>query len=134
LSDKHKAFCEEYAIDMNARRSAREVGYNERYSYQVLARDDVRAYIDWLNETSRNERIASAQEIKERLTMIARGDTQEAIITPDGRTIMKGTYIKDQTAALKLLGQHYKLFTEVQEIKNETVIEISFEDDFGEEF
>ena len=119
---------------MNARRSAREVGYNERYSYQVLARDDVRAYIDWLNETSRNERIASAQEIKERLTMIARGDTQEAIITPDGRTIMKGTYIKDQTAALKLLGQHYKLFTEVQEIKNETVIEISFEDDFGEEF
>lgn len=131
MSEKHKAFAQEYAIDMNGQRSAKAVGYNPRSAYQILAREDVTKYLQWLNESMRTERIASAQEIKERLTSIARGDHKEEVVLPDGRTVLKGTFVKDQTKALELLGKHYKLFTDVQEVKTETIFNIGF--DFDDE-
>jgi phage terminase small subunit len=133
LNEKQKAFCQEYAIDMNGQRSAKAVGYNPRNCYQLLAREDVRAYIAWLNESMRTERIATAQEIKERLTAIARGDAKEEVVLPDGKTVLKGTFVKDQTKALELLGKHYKLFTDVQEVKTETVFNIGFSEDEEED-
>lgn len=129
LNERQKAFAQEYAIDMNGQRSAKAVGYNPRNCYQLLAREDVRAYIAWLNESMRTERIATSQEIKERLTAIARGDAKEEVVLPDGKTVLKGTFVKDQTKALELLGKHYKLFTDVQEVKTETVFHIGFEEE-----
>jgi phage terminase small subunit len=126
LSEKHKAFAEEYVIDMNAMRSAKAVGYSSRQAYRILAREDVQAYLDWLNDSMRSDRVARKHEVMERLTKIARGDTKEEVVLPDGRSIAKDTLIKDRTKALELLGKHYKLFTDVQEIKTETVFNIGF--------
>lgn len=129
MSEKHKAFCQEYAIDMNGQRSAKAVGYNPRSAYQILARPDVQAYGKWLADSMRTERIATAQEVLERVTLIARGDAKEEVVLPDGRTVLKGSLVKDITKANELLMKHYKLLTDVQEVKTETVIKVEFEDD-----
>lgn len=129
LSDKQKVFCEEYVIDLNASRSAKESGYTPRHAYRLLEQEDVRAYIDWLNESTRSDRIARKQEVMERLTKIARGDTREEVVLPNGEKAVKDTLIKDRTKALELLGKHYKLFTDVVEQKTEVVFNIGFSED-----
>lgn len=133
LTEKHKAFAEEYVIDHNALRSARAVGYSGRQSYRILARDDVKAYMEWLNDSLRTDRVARKQEVMERLTMIARGDTKEETVLPSGQSVLKDTLIKDRTKALELLGKHYKLFTDVVETKTETVFHIGYDTDLEEE-
>lgn len=129
LSAKHKAFAEEYVIDLNASRSAKAVGFTPRHAYRILAREDIQAYIDWLNDSLRSDRVARKQEVMERLTMIARGDTKEEVVLPNGLVAIKDTLIKDRTKALELLGKHYKLFVDVQEVKQETVFNIGFSKD-----
>ena len=126
LSAKHKAFAEEYVIDMNASRSAKAVGFTTRHAYRLLARDDINAYIEWLNDSLRSDRVARKQEVMERLTRIARGDTREEVVLPNGEVATKDTLIKDRVKALELLGKHYKLFTDVVEQKTETVFNIGF--------
>lgn len=133
LNDKQKAFAEEYVIDMNASRSALAVGYTPRHAYRLLALDDVRAYMDWLNDSLRSDRVARKQEVMERLTKIARGDTREEVVLPNGEKAMKDTLIKDRTKALELLGKHYKLFTDVVEQKTEVVFNIGFSEDEEDE-
>lgn len=134
LSEKHKAFAEEYVIDLNASRSANAVGFTPRHAYRILAREDVQAYMDWLNDSLRSDRVARKQEVMERLTKIARGDTREEVVLPSGEVAQKDTLIKDRTKALELLGKHYKLFTDVQEVKTETVFNIGFSKDEEDEF
>lgn len=129
LSEKHKAFAEEYVIDLNASRSANAVGFTPRHAYRILAREDVQAYIEWLNDSLRSDRVARKQEVMERLTKIARGDSREEVVLPSGEVASKDTLIKDRTKALELLGKHYKLFTDVQEVKTETVFNIGFSTD-----
>jgi phage terminase small subunit len=129
LSDKHKEFAEEYVIDMNATRSANATGYSNRQAYRILARPDVQAYMEWLNDSLRSDRVARKQEVMERLTKIARGDTREEVVLPSGDRVIKDTLIKDRTKALELLGKHYKLFVDVQEVKTETVFNIGFSEE-----
>ncbi len=132
LSEKHKAFAEEYVVDMNASRSAKAVGLSTRHAYRILAREDVNAYVEWLNDSLRSDRVARKQEVMERLTKIARGDTREEVVLPSGDVATKDTLIKDRVKALELLGKHYKLFTDVVEQKIETVFNIGFSTDAEE--
>lgn len=50
LTDRQKRFCEEYVIDWNASRAAREAGYSEKTSgeqgYQLLQKPLIQAHIE----------------------------------------------------------------------------------------
>lgn len=133
LNAKQKEFAEEYVIDLNASRSAVAVGYTPRHAYRLLALPEIEAYCDWLNESVRSDRVARKQEVMERLTKIARGDTREEVVLPNGQKALKDTLIKDRTKALELLGKHYKLFTDVVEQKSEVVFNIGFDSEAQEE-
>ena len=135
LSPKQKRFCEEFVIDNNGFASAERAGYNKKYSWELLKKEEVQAYIAFLNADMRNSRIASAQEIKERLTRIARGESDEEIVTPRGEKVLKGTDIKDRIKALELLGKTEALFTD--RIEQDTtftfVVDIDMEDNNDDE-
>ena len=133
LSPKQKRFCEEYVIDNNGFASAERSGYNRKYSCELLKREDVQSYIAWLNEDMRNSRIASAQEVAERLTRIARGEGEEEVVTNSGMKVLKGTDVKDRSKALALLGKKHAMFTEKVETKQEFNFVIDIEDDNDED-
>lgn len=138
LSPKQKRFCEEFVIDNNGFASAERAGYNKKYSWELLKKEEVQAYIAFLNADMRNSRIASAQEIKERLTRIARGESDEEIVTPRGEKVLKGTDIKDRIKALELLGKTEALFTDriEQDTTFNFVVDVEMEesDDDDEEY
>lgn len=129
LSPKQKRFCEEYVIDNNGFASAERSGYNRKYSCELLKREDVQSYIAWLNEDMRNSRIASAQEVAERLTRIARGEGEEEVVTNSGLKILKGTDVKDRIKALELLGKKHAMFTDKVETKQEFNFVVDIEDE-----
>ena len=133
LSPKQKRFCEEYGIDDNGFASAERSGYNRKYSCELLKREDVQSYIAFLNEDMRNSRIASAQEVAERLTRIARGEGEEEVVTNSGMKVLKGTDVKDRIKALELLGKKHAMFTEKVETKQEFNFVIDIEDDNDED-
>lgn len=135
LSPKQKRFCEEFVIDNNGFASAERAGYNKKYSWELLKKEEVQAYIAFLNADMRNSRIASAQEIKERLTRIARGESDEEIVTPRGEKVLKGTDIKDRIKALELLGKTEALFTDriEQDTTFNFVVDIDMSDSSDDE-
>lgn len=135
LSPKQKRFCEEFVIDNNGFASAERAGYNKKYSWELLKKEEVQAYIAFLNADMRNSRIASAQEIKERLTRIARGESDEEIVTPRGEKVLKGTDIKDRIKALELLGKTEALFTDriEQDTTFNFVVDIDMNDSSDDE-
>lgn len=135
LSPKQKRFCEEFVIDNNGFASAERAGYNKKYSWELLKKEEVQAYIAFLNADMRNSRIASAQEIKERLTRIARGESDEEIVTPRGEKVLKGTDIKDRIKALELLGKTEALFTDriEQDTTFNFVVDIDMRDSSDDE-
>ena len=81
----------------------------------------------------RNSRIASAQEVAERLTRIARGEGEEEVVTNSGMKVLKGTDVKDRIKALELLGKKHAMFTEKVETKQEFNFVIDIEDDNDED-
>jgi len=132
LNSQQKDFCIEYAISRNARHASRSVGYHERNGYQLLQRADVQAYVEWLIWANRSSRIATMNEVLERLTSIARGDDTEQTVTNSGKLVDKELFAKDKLSALKLLGEHYGAFKQVVELEQDTVIKIDLMED--EEF
>ena len=133
LSSKQKRFCEEYVIDNNGFASAERAGYHKKYSSELLKREDVQSYIAWLNEDMRNSRIASAQEVAERLTRIARGEGEEEVVTSQGLKVLKGSDIKDRIKALELLGKKHAMFTDKVESKQEFSFVVDIEDEDADE-
>lgn len=133
LSNKQKRFCEEYVIDNNGFASAERAGYNKKYSSELLKREDIQMYIAWLNEDLRNSRIASAQEVAERLTKIARGESEEEFVTNKGEIVLKGVDARDRIKALELLGKKYAMFTEKVEQDTNINFTVDIVDDFADE-
>lgn len=128
LKERQKQFCREYVIDQNGFRAAKECGYHEKHSWRLLQDERVIAYIAWLAEDMRTEKIASAQEVMQRLTAIARGESDEEVVTPKGSIVLKGTDVRDRIKALELLGKRYAMFTDKVEQKSSLEIVVDIED------
>lgn len=77
LTNKQRAFIEEYLLDFNATRAAREAGYSEKTAYSSGSRllKDVEVSAEIARRLA--ERRMSADEVLDRLTDIARGDIGE---------------------------------------------------------
>ena len=108
LNDRQKKFCLEYLKDFNATQAAIRAGYlknNARQTSSVLLTNpNVQAEISKLNKEAHTSAIMDIQEIQERLTRIARGETIEETVVVEGtgqgyseaRVIQKKVTPKDQ--------------------------------------
>lgn len=133
LNSKHKAFCDDYLITLNATESYMKV-YGCNYDVakangsRLLANANVKKYLDERMEAKEDNRIMKQDEILAILTSIARGTEQEedVSVTQAGKVIRfeKNPSNKDRMKALELLGKRYRLFTDKVEadIKATTIV------------
>lgn len=106
LTDKETRFINEYLVDGNGTRAATAAGYSARtagaIAHEILAKPYVRAAL------------ATALKEQEKRTLI----TADMVLKRIDRVAQKAEAAGDFSAANqanKMLGQHYKLFTEKHE-------------------
>ncbi|MEA5003845.1 MAG: terminase small subunit [Christensenella sp.] len=144
LTQKQKAFCEEYLIDLNATQAAIRAGYSAKTAGVIgdenLKKPYLRDYINGQLKDMSSDRVATAQEVLEYLTGVMRGvRCEERISTDDeGREIIKRQKprLYDQTRAAEMLAKYHKLLTDKQEIdvSGNVSLEKKLRDLDGDEF
>ena len=141
LNEKQKAFADYYIESLNATESYKKAYGVENQSTaesngsRLLRNTKVRKYIDDTMASKDESRIASQDEVLQILTDIARGITEEEVVsfTPLGgelRTTKKPS-IKDRMKASELLGKRYRLFIDKAEL--EITEPITIIDDIGDD-
>ena len=132
LNEKQKAFADYYIESLNATDSyakAYECSYNTARTNgaRLLAKANIKKYIDEVMSAKDESRIASQDEILQILTDIARGITEEEVVQfsqlgEELRTTRKPT-IKDRMKASELLGKRYRMWVDkVEADVNQQVI------------
>ena len=132
LNDKQKAFADYYIESLNATESYKKVyecSYNTARTNgaRLLTNANIKKYIDEVMSAKDESRIASQDEILQILTDIARGVTEEEVVTfsqlgEELRTTRKPT-IKDRMKASELLGKRYRMWVDKVEANvNQQVI------------
>ena len=132
LNEKQKAFADYYIESLNATESYKRVyecSYNTARTNgaRLLTNANIKNYIDEVMSAKDESRIASQDEILQILTDIARGVTEEEVVTfsqlgEELRTTRKPT-IKDRMRASELLGKRYRMWIDKVEANvNQQVI------------
>ena len=134
LNEKQKAFADYYIESLNATESyakAYECSYNTARTNgaRLLAKANIKKYIDEVMSAKDESRIASQDEILQILTDIARGITEEEVVQfsqlgEELRTTRKPT-IKDRMKASELLGKRYRMW--VDKIEADVSQQVIFE-------
>lgn len=117
LTLKQQKFIDYYIQTGNGTQSAIEAGYSPKTAYSI-ASDNLKNLEPYIKERMKalsNERIASAEEVLERLTRIARGEEKDAFGLD--------TNNQDKIKALELLGKNYQLYTD--RVKQDTNLDIN---------
>lgn len=142
LTEKQKRFCEEYLIDLNATQAAIRAGYSEKTAYTIgqklTKKNEVKAYIDEMIESIRNERTANAQEVVEYLTSVMRGESESEEIVLKGvgkgsqkiERVQKKPSEKDKLKAAELLGKRFGMFKENVNVSG--TVPVVIEDDIDD--
>lgn len=133
FTNKQIKFCYEYLKDFNGTKAAIRAGYaknsaNEQAA-RMLAKDSIQSFIKELNGKIEKKDIMDIQEIQERLTSMARGETSEEVVVTENvgdftsvaKVLSKKVSAKEQVKALELLGKANALFVDKVDasIKNE---------------
>lgn len=117
LTLKQQKFIDYYIQFGNATKAAVEAGYSKKTAH-AIATENIRKLSPMIKErmqTLSNARIASAEEVLERLTRIARGEEKDAFGLD--------TNNQDKIKALELLGKNYQLYTD--RLKQDTNLDIN---------
>ena len=138
LTVKQRKFADDYIKTGNATQAAIKAGYSEK-SAAVIASENLRKpyikeYIDSTLDKISNSKIASAQEIMEYLTRIARGEERETIFkVVDGEKTSMEVEIdtRERIKAAELLGKTYSMFTDRKEVDVSSGVKL--EDFFGDD-
>lgn len=81
MNDRQRHFAEEYAHNPNATAAAIAAGYSVRTArsqgQRLLTKVDIQDFLQQLQEESRAERIASADEVRQYWTTVLRDDEQK---------------------------------------------------------
>ena len=107
LTEKQELFVKYYLINLNAAESARLAGYSKKSCYQIGHENLTKPYI--------SERIQEEMDKRSERVKMTADDVLREIIELMERN--KKTDDKLSLDALKLLGKHHKLFTDVVETK-----------------
>lgn len=114
MTRRQKKFCEEYLIDADAKAAALRAGYSAHShttAGQLLAREEIRRYIDSLKKETENEGASATEEVVGFLRAVMRGDVEEF-----------KTSAKDRLHAAELLGKRYGIFDDKDGGERATVI------------
>lgn len=128
LTPKMKAFCEEYiANGGNATQAALKAGYKDKTAYSIgaenLKKPQVLDYIKKLTTPKEAQRIASADEVLEYLTMVV--DAKRKELKGEGPEIVKTA---DANKAADLLGKFHQLYVERIKVDDDSAITIKVVD------
>lgn len=114
LTEKQKRFCDEYIKLGNAKEAAINAGYSKKTAKSMgaenLTKPDLKKYIDERMEQIASERIMSAQEILERLSLIANAKIKETVVVANAEgysEVEKPPDFKVQIQAMKELLKRY---------------------------
>jgi len=111
MNERQKAFADYYIECLNATEAAKKAGYSNKTAHVIgsenLSKPEIKEYIKERLATKEKERIASQDEVLERLTAIMRGEVKDQLGLE--------TPVKDMVKAAELLGKRYKLFVEKHE-------------------
>lgn len=138
LTEKQKRFADYYIETGNATEAAIRSGYSKRTAkemgYENLTKPHIKGYIDEQLGQKDRARIASAEEVLELLTQMARGEMQEEQVVAYNKTyeIAKRQIApRDRAKAAELLGKRYSLFTD--NVRHGGEVGINIEVDYAEE-
>lgn len=132
MTEKQKLFADEYIIELNATRAYKKAYPNIKNDdvartngSRLLAKANVKAYIDEQLEKLKSERVADQQEVLEFLTAVMRGEITEPLLVLDGDGYQKVMDAKPNVSTRKSaavdLGKRYGLFIDRQEITQKTI-------------
>lgn len=135
LTAQQENFCLEYVKSGNAAQA-----YKAAYSVtntstakangsRLLKNPAVQSRIAELQAQVENDKICTAQEIRERLSQIARRELYETITLPNGQQVQKPTSIRDATRALELLAKASGMFISKAEVDVQGVVPMVIHDD-----
>ena len=136
LNARQKAFCEFYVASGNATDAAIKAGYSYNYAnaqiYKMLGNVGIKNYIDELMKKSKNERIATAEEVLNYLTSVMKGEGQEEVVANTGNVVYTSPSIKDRIKAAELLGKRYALWKDKTKIEGTLPVVIVGEGDLDD--
>lgn len=130
MNARQKRFCDEYLIDCNATQAVIRAGYSPKTAKvtgaKMLAKANLKAYIDEQLERIHNEKTADAQEVLEYLTAVMRGQHTEQTLQLIGDGVQKIADIdvsaKERLKAAELIGKRYGMFKDNVGIDLEPVV------------
>ena len=139
MTDSQRKFADEYLIDCNASRAYKVAYPNVKKDSvarangsRLLAKANIKAYIDEKLAEMSDERMAKAEEVMEYLTSVLRGQSKASIVVVEGcgdgyseaKIINKPPDEKERLKAAELLGKRYGLFTEKVNVGGNVPIQI----------
>ena len=125
LTPRQRKFADNYIKTANIYQSAIEAGYSENYALKrggyLLEIVGIKEYVEKKMEKVSKPTIATAEEVLEYLTRVARGEEkeQEAVYNSDAgkvELVDVTPALRERTKAAELLGKRYAIFTDKKEI------------------
>ena len=134
-NERHERFCIEYVRTLNAKQSYLQAYPEstdrnaESSGSRLLSNAKVKQRLSELMEKDRSNRIASAEEVLEMLTAIARGETTEEVVTSKGNIVTVDSNTQARLKALDLLAKRWGLLKDKVELSGNVGVTII--DDMG---
>ena len=136
-NERHERFCIEYIRTLNAKQIYLQAYPEstdrnaESSGSRLLSNAKVKQRLSELMEKDRSNRIASAEEVLEMLTAIARGETTEEVVTSKGNIVTVDSNTQARLKALDLLAKRWGLLKDKVELSGSVGVTII--DDMAEE-
>ena len=137
LTDKQRAFCQEYLVDLNATQAAIRAGYASRTANQqgprLLVNVGVQRYLAELMAQKEASRIATADEVLRYLTSVMRGESESEVLVTKSLGKDLGSEIihekkrpdeKDKLKAAEVMAKYHGLMAPQQvEMKTSVTVD-----------
>ena len=144
LTPRQRLFADRYLETGNAGKSYIDAGYkvksaNVAYvsANQLLRNNKIRDYLNIIMSERNKSSIASAEEVLEILSKMARGEMKEETVSvyqKESRSeiVKKQVSPRDRAKALELLGKRYALYTDRQEVESNNT-NVNYVAEWGDE-
>ena len=144
MTEKQKAFADEYLKDLNATRAYKAIYKGIKSddaaavcASKLLKNANIKAYLKEQLDKMHDERTADAKEVLEYFTAVMRGQSLSEVVVIEGvgegvsqaRRMEKQPDEKERLKAAEMLGKYYALFTDKTQLDASALVQIV--DDIG---